>query len=69
MKRCKKINENGYLTKNSQAGRKSNEYERAYIQGFMTKTRAIEFLKRMNKHFELVVFTASLSKYAEPLCA
>ena len=28
----KKINENGYLTKNSQAGRKSNEYERAYIQ-------------------------------------
>jgi hypothetical protein len=44
----KKINENGYLTKNSQAGRKSNEYERAYIQGFMTKTRAIEFLKRMN---------------------
>ena len=26
-----------------------------------------EFLKRMYKHFELVVFTASLSKYAEPL--
>lgn len=26
-----------------------------------------EFLKRMNKHFELVIFTASLSKYAEPL--
>ncbi len=26
-----------------------------------------EFLKRMSKHFELVVFTASLSKYAEPL--
>jgi len=44
----KKINENGYLTKNSQAGRKSNQYERAYIQGFMTKPRAIEFLKRMN---------------------
>jgi hypothetical protein len=44
----KKINENGYLTKNSQAGRKSNEYERAYIQGFMMKKDAIEFLKRMN---------------------
>ena len=28
-----------------------------------------EFLKRMSKHFEMVVFTASLSKYAEPLCA
>ena len=25
------------------------------------------FLKRMYKHYELVVFTASLSKYAEPL--
>lgn len=28
-----------------------------------------KFLKRMSKHYELVVFTASLSKYAEPLCA
>lgn len=27
------------------------------------------FLKRMSKHYEMVVFTASLSKYAEPLCA
>lgn len=26
-----------------------------------------EFLQRMARHFELVVFTASLSKYAEPL--
>jgi carboxy-terminal domain RNA polymerase II polypeptide A small phosphatase len=25
------------------------------------------FLKRMHKHFELVIFTASLSKYADPL--
>ena len=25
------------------------------------------FLKKMHKHYELVVFTASLSKYAEPL--
>jgi hypothetical protein len=44
----KKINQYGYLTKNSQAGRKSNEYERAYIQGFMMKKDANEFLKRMN---------------------
>ena len=28
-----------------------------------------EFLHRMAKHYELVVFTASLSKYAEPLVA
>jgi len=27
------------------------------------------FLERMSKHYELVVFTASLSKYAEPLVA
>jgi Dullard-like phosphatase family protein len=27
------------------------------------------FIKRMHKHYELVVFTASLSIYAEPLCA
>jgi RNA polymerase II subunit A small phosphatase-like protein len=26
-----------------------------------------QFLKRMNKHWEVVVFTASLSKYADPL--
>lgn len=26
-----------------------------------------EFLRRMNEKYELVVFTASLSKYAEPL--
>jgi RNA polymerase II subunit A small phosphatase-like protein len=26
-----------------------------------------QFLKRMHKHYELVIFTASLSKYAEPL--
>lgn len=45
----KEINKYGYLTKNSQAGRKTkNEYERAYIQGFMMKKDAIEFLKRMN---------------------
>jgi RNA polymerase II subunit A small phosphatase-like protein len=26
-----------------------------------------EFLERMAKHYELVIFTASLSKYADPL--
>ena len=28
-----------------------------------------QFLKKMHRHFELVVFTASLSKYADPLVA
>ena len=45
----KQINENGYLTKNSQAGRKtSKENEKAYIQGFMMKKHAIEFVTKMN---------------------
>lgn len=26
-----------------------------------------QFLKKMHKHYELVIFTASLSKYADPL--
>jgi len=26
-----------------------------------------EFLRRMNKHYEIICFTASLSKYANPL--
>ena len=45
----KQINENGYLTKNSQAGRKtSRENEKAYIQGFMMKKHAIKFITKMN---------------------
>ena len=26
-----------------------------------------EFLKRLHKHYELIIYTASLSKYADPL--
>jgi len=62
----KKINENGYLTKNSQAGRKSNEYERAYIQGFMMKKDAIEFLKRMNIETDKNAIYVSINE-KEPL--
>ena len=62
----KKINENGYLTKNSQAGRKSNEYERAYIQGFMMKNHAIEFMKRMNIETDKNAIYVSINE-KEPL--
>jgi hypothetical protein len=62
----KKINEHGYLTKNSQAGRKSNEYERAYIQGFMMKKDAIEFLKRMNIETDKNAIYVSINE-KEPL--
>jgi uncharacterized protein YqfB (UPF0267 family) len=45
----KKINQYGYLTTNSQAGRKTiTIYERAYIQGFMMKKDAVEFIKNIN---------------------
>jgi hypothetical protein len=45
----KKINQRGYLTTNSQAGRKTNTiHERAYIIGFMLKKDAVEFIKNMN---------------------
>ena len=48
----KQINQHGYLTTNSQAGRKITTniiiYERAYIIGFMMKKDAIEFIKNMN---------------------
>ena len=45
----KQINQHGYLTTNSQAGRKTiSIYERAYIIGFMLKKDALEFIKNMN---------------------
>ncbi|AYV79663.1 MAG: hypothetical protein Faunusvirus35_2 [Faunusvirus sp.] len=44
----KKINANGYLTTNSQAGRKDDEYnEKAYMVGFMLETKAVDFIKNM----------------------
>lgn len=47
----KEINQQGYLTTNSQAGRKDIKhmiYERSYITGFMMKKDAIRFIKNMN---------------------
>ena len=33
----------------------------------LVRPHVAQFLKRMHKIYELVIFTASLSKYAEPL--
>ena len=41
----------------------SREYE-VFVQ---VRPGTAEFLKEMAKHYELVIFTASLSKYANPL--
>jgi hypothetical protein len=51
----KKMNEKGFITTQSQAGRKSGGLnkpyvteERAFVQGFMPYKKAVTFLKRMN---------------------
>jgi hypothetical protein len=45
----KQINQHGYLTTSSQAGRKTSTiYEKAFITGFMLKNDAIQFIKRIN---------------------
>ncbi len=55
----KKINAAGFLTVNSQGGRKSSGiskkdgkpyeiHERAYLMGFMKEEKAVEFLRRIN---------------------
>jgi carboxy-terminal domain RNA polymerase II polypeptide A small phosphatase len=35
-----------------------------YVQ---VRPDCVEFIKQVSKHFEVVIFTASLSKYANPL--
>ena len=51
----KKMNEKGFITTQSQAGRKSGGLnkpyvmeERAFVQGFMPYKKAVTFLKKMN---------------------
>ena len=51
----KKMNEKGFITTSSQAGRKSGGVnkpyvmeERAFVEGFMPYKKAVTFLKRMN---------------------
>jgi len=41
----------------------NREYE-VFVQ---VRPGTAEFLKEMSKHYEIVIFTASLSKYANPL--
>lgn len=33
----------------------------------LVRPGCFEFLREMSKHYEIVIFTASLSKYADPL--
>jgi len=33
----------------------------------MVRPGCLDFLKKMSEHFEIVIFTASLSKYANPV--
>jgi hypothetical protein len=51
----KRMNEKGFITHNSQAGRKSKSLnkldvteERAFVDGFMPYKKAVTFLKKMN---------------------
>lgn len=63
----KEINECGFLTTNSQAGRKTSTiYERAYITGFMLKKDAIKFIKTMNIETDKVVISPSWTIFADP---
>jgi len=63
----KQINECGYLTTNSQAGRKiPTIYERAYILGFMLKKDAIQFIKNMNIETDKNALYVSISIDADP---
>lgn len=67
----KEINQHGYLTTNSQAGRKittntSTIYERSYITGFMMKKDAIEFIKNMNIKTDKNAIYVSITNIDEP---
>jgi hypothetical protein len=63
----KQINECGYLTTNSQAGRKTSTiYERSYINGFMLKKDAIKFIKMMNIETDKNALYISISTDPDP---
>ena len=59
----KQINECGYLTTNSQAGRKTKSvyHERSYILGFMLKKDAIQFIENMNINTDKIAVYLSIN--------
>jgi hypothetical protein len=58
----KKINEHGYLTTNSQAGRKTEKYEeRSFIIGFMIKKDAIKFVDNINMNTDKIALCIVVS--------
>lgn len=53
------INRHGFITNNSQAGRKNGKqdwdlWERAYLNGFMLQSEAVSFIKEMALHTDKV---------------
>ena len=63
----KQINQHGYLTTNSQAGRKTSTiYERAYITGFMMKKDAAQFIKNMNIETDKNAIYVSITNIDDP---
>ena len=41
--------------------------EREFIVYVQIRPGAFQFLQEMAKHYEVIIYTASLSKYADPL--
>ena len=63
----KKINQHGYITTNSQAGRKEPTiYERAYVTGFMSKKDAGKFIQNMNIETDKNAIAVVWSHYPDP---
>ncbi len=59
----KKINKHGYLTTNSQAGKKTgNDMEKAYITGVMLAEDAALFIKNMSVHTDKIVAEVVISE-------
>lgn len=64
----KQINEYGYLTTNSQAGTKTDNYEeRSFIIGFMTRKDAQKFVHTINMNTDKIALSVVVSDtYADP---
>jgi hypothetical protein len=64
----KQINEYGYLTTNSQAGTKTNNYEeRSFIIGFMLRKDALHFVDKINMKTDKIALCVVVSDtYADP---
>ena len=64
----KQINQHGYLTTNSQAGIKTENYEeRAFIIGFMLRKDALHFVDNINMNTDKIALSVVVADtYADP---